>query len=490
MKKLSLNAQVLCEALLLLAITLGILAYFSQRALRHEAELDAEQVLEGTVQDIDNVLYGVELSTNNVYYELQDHLNDPERMFTYAQKLVESNPNIEGCAIAFLPGYFPDKDLFMAYVHRKQTGTRGQTKLVTSETFANRPYIEQDWFKETMSFGFTGWINPLRGVDTDKEPTVSFCLPITDQHDERIGVMAVDVSISQLSEIISSAKSSEHAYSVLLAGDGSYIVHPDKEKLLRASALTDQDADPTEIEALKAMQAGESGMKEFSTDGQDMCVFYKPFKRVRWQLWTSGEVGWSVGVVYPKDDITGSHNSLIFLAVAIAIVGLLLFYLLCRWFIRWQLKPLNEITKSTQHIIDGNYSATLPETDRHDEIGVLQNRFVRMQHSLRQQAADLEAANSRQHQKGLLLQAAYDKTIETDIIKNSFLHYMGNQVATTAENIDRSVTTLVNNHHDIAKEEADRHADNIRKSSQTIVELLGLLDHFTGRFTKGGQEHD
>ena len=54
-----LNVQVLCEVLLLLAVTLGILAYFSHKTLRQEAILNAQQTLEGTVQDIDNILIGV-----------------------------------------------------------------------------------------------------------------------------------------------------------------------------------------------------------------------------------------------------------------------------------------------------------------------------------------------------------------------------------------------------------------------------------------------
>ena len=116
-----LNIQIVVEALLLLSVMLGILAYFSHRALRQEAMLDAEQTLEGTVQSIDNILLGVEQATGNVYYDLLQHLDDPDRMYTYSRNLVESNPNIVGCTICFKPGYYPGKDLFMAYVHRKSS---------------------------------------------------------------------------------------------------------------------------------------------------------------------------------------------------------------------------------------------------------------------------------------------------------------------------------------------------------------------------------
>ena len=56
LNKFRLNIQVLAEALLLLAVTMGILAYFSHKALREEAMRDAEQTLDGTIQTIDNIL--------------------------------------------------------------------------------------------------------------------------------------------------------------------------------------------------------------------------------------------------------------------------------------------------------------------------------------------------------------------------------------------------------------------------------------------------
>ena len=255
LNKLKLNAQVAVEVLLLLAVTLGILAYFSHKALRQEALRNAELTLEGTVQDIDNILLSVEQSTGNVYYDLLEHLDNPDRMYTYSRALVESNPNIVGCAICFIPGYYPGRDLFMAYVHRRSSATDNPSDLVTSETFTNRPYTEQVWFTEPMKTGEIGWIDPLKGIDAENEPLVTFCLPFNDKTGERVGVIAVDVSINQLSKIILAAKPSENGYSVLLAHNGSYIVHPDKEKLSNPTVFSqmEQGADVSELDAAKAM---------------------------------------------------------------------------------------------------------------------------------------------------------------------------------------------------------------------------------------------
>ena len=491
-RKFSLKIQVLGVALLLLVMTLGILAYFSHQALRKEAIRNAEQTLEGTMQNIDNILLSVEQATGNVYSDLLEHLDDPDRMLTYSRNLVESNPNIVGCAICFKPGYYPGKDLFMAYVHRKSSAPEDRSTLVTSETFTDRPYTEQVWYDEPMKTGHIGWIGPLKGRDTEDEPLVTFCLPFRDKNDERIGVIGVDVSINQLSQIILSTKPSENGYCVLLAHNGSYIVHPDKEKLTNPKMFSqkERNVDPTEIKAAEAMVAGESGMKEFRRKDGNWWVFYKPFEREEWVGKPSGHFGWSVGVVYPGDDIFGRHNILLWQVLAIAVMGLLLVFFLCSWIIRRQLKPVAQLVHSAHHIAEGNFNEKLPHTDRQDEIGLLQNRFEQMQHSLQKQMDKLNEETTQLRQHGDMLRAAHDKTVETDEMKTSFLHYMADQMTISTESIDKSSTKLCNDYQDLSQSEIDQQVDNIQRESHTILELLKHVAHFAESDTGKGTRHE
>ena len=100
-KSTRLHLLIVGETLLLLAVTLGILAYFSHKALREEAMCNAELTLDGTVQNIDNILLSVEQATGRIYDDLLEHLDQPDRMYAYSRDLVESNPYINGCAICF-----------------------------------------------------------------------------------------------------------------------------------------------------------------------------------------------------------------------------------------------------------------------------------------------------------------------------------------------------------------------------------------------------
>ena len=481
-KENKLNILVVGEALLLLAVTLGILGYFSHKALKQEALRNAEQTLEGTMQHIDNILLSVEQATGNIYYDLLNHLNDSSRMYTYSRKLVESNPYIDGCAICFKPNYYPGKELFMAYVHHKTHDTSNPSDLITSEIFANRPYTEQIWYTRSMNTGWIGWIDPLKGEYTENEPLVTFCLPFSNEHNERIGVIAVDVAITQLSRIILAAKPSANGYSVLLGHNGAYIVHPDKEKLFNPEIFSqsNRDADSTEFEAAKAMLAGEKGMKEFRRDGSDWWVFYKPFAPVKWTERSSGEVNWSVGVVYPEDDIFGLHNKLLWLVVIIAVMGMILLFILWGWIIRKQLTPLRLLAKSAQHIAQGNYNETLPYSDRSDEIGLLQSRFHKMQRSLQGEVRELEEETVLLRQHGEMLHAEYESVLDTNTLKSSVLNYMTHQLVDPAGQIDSSATILCNK-DDRSEEEKHQEADNIQRKSQTMVDLLNHIAHFTDK---------
>ena len=110
---IKLNSLVVIEIVTLLLASLGGLFYYTRKTLVEEVKMDAELRLEGAVQHVDNILLSIEQSTGNIYHALSEHLDQPDRMQTYCWKLVESNPNIDGCVIAFKPDYYPgraDKD--------------------------------------------------------------------------------------------------------------------------------------------------------------------------------------------------------------------------------------------------------------------------------------------------------------------------------------------------------------------------------------------
>ena len=477
-----LSLMVVCEIALLLLVSLGVMFHYSRQALKEEARLNAEQTLEGTVQHIDNILLSMEQSAGNIYWDLLAHLDEPERMYTYSRRLVECNPYIVGCAIAFKPYYYKDRELFMAYVHGKANSvmTDETSELITSESFGSKPYTEQVWYTEPMKTGRAYWTDPLKNEETEGEALITFCLPIYDRSREIVGVLAVDLSLGVLSQVILESKPSPNGYSTLLGSNGSFIVHPDSNKLKHQTVFTQtkgSGSDPSVLEAAKAMVSGETGLKPFRLNGRDWYVFYKPFQRAEVPGRAMDSLSWSVGVVYPEDDIYGDYNRMPYYVLTIAVLGLLLIFILCRMITHHQLEPLQMLTHSARRIAAGHYDETVPDTRRGDEVGLLQEHFQQMQKSLETHITELEQLTATLQERGEVLREAYNRAQEADRMKTAFLHHMTNQMIAPSDAINHSVDNLCNNYQTLSLQEADHEVEVIQQQSKVIIELVNTLIH-------------
>ncbi len=458
---------------ILLMATLTVMLYYSKKALKEEALEKVSQTLEGTVQSIDNILLSVEQTTGNIYFNLMPHLDQPDMMYTYCRQIVESNKYVAGCAIAFRENFYQEHDLFMPYFRRENIG--GRDTIIQVETFANGPYTEQVWYTRPMESARPEWLNPLTGLgnDTGEAPIFTFSLPLYGADGKTAGVVGVDVKLSQLSQIVSATKPSANSYCLLLDSDGTFIVRPSGNKsfLQTAFSLYGDDADVGE--AVKAMVSGETGYKPFRLNGIDYYVFFKPFKRAAVPGRSMEKLEWSVGIIYPEDDIFGDYNSLSTYVLAVAVVGLLLLFFCCRVMIHRQLKPLLMLTASAQRIAKGKYNELIPDSRQADEVGRLQDNFQKMQQSLSTSIGELEQLKTTLQQHGEDLDVAYNQAQKADRMKTAFLHNMTNQMIGPAEAIDRDVSALCNDK--VGNQDISQLSDDIQQKGNTIAELLDNL---------------
>ena len=474
-----LSMMVVFAMVILLMGALAVMLHYSREAVKEEAMQKAAQRLEGTVQHIDNLLLSVEQAAGNMYFNVFPHLKQPEFLLQSCRKLVENNPCVAGCAIAFKPYYYKDREYTMIYVFRSGNDSLSYTHspIIQAETYGNCPYTEQVWFKHSMETKKISWMDPIRSEEIGGEPITTFCLPIFDYNGGTVGVIGVDLSLSQFSDIVLSAKPSPNSYCTLLTGEGSYIIHPDSNKLYHQTVFTQitEDTDPSVEQAAKAMISGETGYKPFRMNGTDYYVFYKPFERASMPERVMEKLNWSAGIIYPEEDIFGDYNRLIYYVLAISLIGLLLLFLLCQTIMHRQLKPLRLLTKSAQRIAQGNYNEPIPDSNQHDEIGRLQNHFQQMQQSLATNVGELEQLTATLQQRGKELRVTYEKVKQADRMKTAFLHNMTDQMIGPATAIEQSVNALCDYDPSIAKESPDQLVDHIQQQGETIAEVLKNL---------------
>ena len=353
---------------------LGFMFVESRRAVRLEAENRASEVLESTVQRVNGILDHVVVATDNVAWLVMRHLDAPDSMFIYSRCILENNPYLNGCSIAFEPDFFKSRGRYFSAYSYNDHGTI----LTTQEGNEQYEYFYMDWYQLVKLLDRPSWTEPFFDYNLNdiysKDMIASYCKPLKDPNGRYVGTIAVDISLEWLSNTISAVKPYPNSYSIMIGEGGTYFVHPDSTKLFYQSIFTSSLLKPDQelISLGNAMQRGEEGMKQIRLEDEDCYVFYKPLSTT----------GWSMAIVCPESDIYSGYNRLQRTVTIIVLVGLLLMLLVFSRIVGWELKPLKRLARQTEFIASGNFDVELTAGSRIDEIGQLTKSFDNMQHSL------------------------------------------------------------------------------------------------------------
>lgn len=353
---------------------LGFMFAESRRTVRQEAENRASQVLESTVQRVNGILNYVVVATDNLAWLVTRHLDAPDSMFIYSRCILENNPNLNGCSIAFEPDFFKDRGRYFSAYSYNDNGHI----MTTQEGNDQYEYFYMDWYQLVKLLDRPSWTEPFFDFNHNdiysKDMIASYCKPLKNPEGKYVGTIAVDLSLEWLSNTISAVKPYPNSYSVMIGEGGTYFVHPDSTKLFYESIFTRtlENPDPALTALGNAMQRGEEGMRELNLEGEHCYVFFKPLSTT----------GWSMAIVCPESDIYSGYYRLQRTVVGIVLVGLLLMLLVFSRIVGWELKPLKRLARQTETIASGNFGVELPVGHRTDEIGQLTKSFGHMQRSL------------------------------------------------------------------------------------------------------------
>jgi sigma-B regulation protein RsbU (phosphoserine phosphatase) len=354
--------------------SLGFMFSQSRRSVRTEAINRAEQVLDNTVQRVTNILDRVVVATNNTDWLIARHLDAPDSMMVYSRRILENNPDLNGCSISFEPYYFPERGKYFSAFSLRENGEI----LSTQEGSPNYEYFTFDWYQLAKLLDRPCWTEPFFDNNPDNiystDIIASYCKPIKDNKGTYIGTISVDLSLEWLSNTISAVKPYPNSYSIMTGRGGTFFVHPDSTKLFFQTIFTEtlDHEDPDRYALGKAMQAGEEGMKQLKINGENCYVLYKPL----------GETSWSVAIVCPERDILSGYKRLLKAVLIIFFLGLILMLDFINRVINHELQPLGKLTEQTKTIAGGNFYEELPDEGRIDEIGQLSQSFTEMQQSL------------------------------------------------------------------------------------------------------------
>ncbi len=385
-----LSLWIVLFAALIFLIALGYMFFESRRAVRQEAINHATEILDNTAERVNTILTMVEVATNNTDWLAARHLDAPDSMFVYCRRILQNNPDLNGCSIAFEPYFFPNRGRYFSAYSLNHNG-----KIETTQDGNDHyEYFTMDWYQLPKLLDRPVWTEPFADYNPEDiyspDRIISYCKPLKNSKKEYVGTISVDLSLDFLSKAISAVKPYPNSYSIMIGQSGTYFVHPDSTKLFYESIFTPTLERPdTALTNLgHAMQNGEEGMRQMNFEGQDCYVFYKPL----------GKTGWSVAIVCTESDIFGSYLRLVNIIIGILVIGLV-FMLFVFWqVISKELKPLEQLAHQAEIIASGNFDEPLSTTDKSDEIGKLSKSFRNMQQSLTSYIEELKTTTASKAQ--------------------------------------------------------------------------------------------
>lgn len=383
---------------------------FASQTIKESANNEAESILEITKYKIENVFSVVKTVHRNIQWTVIENEIDPDSLFTVTRKVIENNPYISGCAIAFEPDYFKEKGYYFAPYSSRQ----GDEITTTQLGVAGYDYFTKEWYAKPKEINEPYWTNPYYDDGGGEMLMFTYSSPLYDKGNKFIGVLTADVSLDWLSETVNAIKPYKSSYCIMFGEEGVFIIHPHKEYIMNESifSMAKRLDDKILKQIGEGMILGMSGMKVLSNtyknDYKESYIYYAPLVSNQWYL----------AMVIPKAEVLENLYKTRTTVLLLFVLGLILLFVLCMLIVSRLTKPLKKFSVSARDIAQGNFNTQLPEIYSKDEMYELRQSFQFMQEELIRYIQELEVTTSKKERIESELRIARD--IQMSMIPKTF----------------------------------------------------------------------
>ena len=376
-----------------------------------------ESYLKASYNDIGSVLSTVSTGTVNHAWEIEQSLDQPDRLYDVMRQIVTANPCIHSCGISFIADYYPQKGhTFCPYAYRDADGQ----VVVRASDNSQRDYLQEEWFVKALEAHDAYWSEPFYASDDSLMSLVAYLVPIHDRQGRTVAVLGSDMSLKWFSDCLkknitvrgdtvqinywegkdkrrSDSKEEKNfrdfrSYYFIVDSTGTFIAHPDSSYIIRKNflELAKETPDTCDDYLCRLMVEGERGVYSDSTgktrplslfgDDGSVYLFYRPIEATNW----------SIALAAPRFLIDGMAIG--FGVVLLVLIGIsMLVVRLCgRFIVKRATRPLKQLADSANEVAKGNFYAQLPQIKHNDEIRLLRDSFDGMLHSLTEYVEELK----------------------------------------------------------------------------------------------------
>ena len=415
-RKLSVGVMLMAAPIFVVA--LGVLYLQSRYLIHQEAMESSRSQLDISLQRIINYMGTVETAAKSNAWMIEENLSE-ERMLAVSRRIVDLNHNVVSSSIFVVPGLLPNHPKkFSVY-----SVNTGDTILTTSEP--EYEYLDRKCYTKSIETGKACWVDPFIDFTESRvdhnQAIATYSMPLRQANGRIAGVVAVDLSFSNMAKILNDVESAyDNSYYILVGTDGRYLIHPDSTRLFNKTIFTDVDpkSGADLITLGHEMTAGKHGSLEINLHNTLYHVSYVPVP----------DTGWSLALVCPNKDVMHGFYMIGYLMVGIIIIGLLLIIWLCNRIITETLSPIGRLLDNTRHLAEGNFDVQIPKAAGKGVIARMQNSFAQMQNALNTRMGALRKDADEIRKNNDDLAKSQQQADENVRRKNLFIQHVAQQM--------------------------------------------------------------
>ncbi len=306
--------------------------------------------------------------------------------------------------------------------------TTGMQIARTSGNLANRG--DRPYFKEAMK-GSTFFTDAYISGFTNA-PCVTISVPIKNNAGNIVGVVAADVSLKAIWEIVDKNHIGKSGYVDIVDNTGTVLAHPDKERVLKKESFTTYDY------VAKVIEGKSGAMETISTRGDKTLTVYSSIAANKWGVIVHEPMSEVMAAVFQSALATGVIT---LLAVLIALVS-------AYYVARNTVRPLEQLIFAAEQVARGDM------THRIDVHGVTEiNKLT-------------DALNTMITALGILVKKT-SATAQTVTAASEELAASSGEVGKAAEEVAITIQTVA--------EGANKQVNLADNSAQTIKQMVEAI---------------
>jgi len=298
---------------------------------------------------------------------------------------------------------------------------------------------ERPWFQNAENTDRAVWTDTY--VDAGSGSLIiSVARRVLDQNGDLVGVLAGDISLAGISELVSTTKVGETGYTFLIDASSKILAHPD-------SQMVEDRFDASQLFDTSRAIAGESGFIEYEFEGEKRLASYMPIE----------EIDGAIFAQIPIAEAYSANREVLRQIITLSIIVLLALIVVIIFYVTKNVvRPIVHYGDQMQKVSKGNLDVEL-EINRKDELGHLGNIFNQMVKDLKNLVQNIKETS--------------DQVTET----SNHLEESSREVGSTSEQVAVSIQEVATGADEQAKSVEDVSL-NIQQLSEGIDELEATND--------------